>query len=63
MKATAVTPPTTKEELVGCCVCGKKLAAPWGRNGPTGKDWVCGKRCQTSYDVAKHQQSNVGLKM
>lgn len=29
-----------------CCVCGKKIDAPYGRNK---RGWTCSKRCETTY--------------
>ncbi len=34
-----------------CVICGKKLQAPWGRNGLNGMDWVCSDKCQKEYDA------------
>lgn len=44
----AVIPPLPEGE---CCICRKKLQAPWGRNGLNGSDWVCSDLCQKEYDA------------
>ncbi len=52
MKATAVQTKVYDLPSGECCMCKKKLTAPWGRNGLNGADWVCGKTCQEKYDEA-----------
>lgn len=62
MKATAVGKEVKSYDLPGgeCCECGKKLIAPWGRNGLGGRDWVCSSVCQKTYNAVHHPSRNVG---
>lgn len=56
MKASQVKAVEVSLPQGECCVCHKKLIAPWGRNGPDGLQWVCGSTCQSTYDKGKERR-------
>lgn len=55
VKATQVQAVESSIQGKDCCMCGKPLAAPYGRNNQD-RDWVCSNACQSAYYTRKERE-------